>query len=74
MSFNFHDFAETIFAIAALVAAFKGVANGKSINDLHLAVNSRLDQLLNTTAQNATLTERAAVAAERASDIVKKDS
>lgn len=44
--------------IPALLALFKGIDNNKAIEQLHLVVNSRLTQLLESTANEAKFKER----------------
>lgn len=46
--------------IAALIGMLKSFQNGSDIKELHIAVNSRLTQLLEQTALSAQMTERAA--------------
>lgn len=55
-----HDVAELVLAMASLLgacaafaAAVFGIKNGRKLLELHLSVNSRLDQMLTLTASSA---------------------
>jgi hypothetical protein len=46
--------------VVSLLSLLKSVQNGVAIKEVHMIMNSRLTELLEKTAQNATLVERAA--------------
>jgi hypothetical protein len=41
--------AEILTALAAVAAVVVSLINGKKINDVHISINSRMDQLLRAT-------------------------
>ncbi len=43
------ELAEIITAVAALAAVVVSLWNGRKIQDIHIAINSRMDQLLELT-------------------------
>jgi hypothetical protein len=43
------DLGQAVTAIAAIIAAIIGIGNRRNMNDLHVLINSRLDQLLKLT-------------------------
>lgn len=45
----FHDLAEIITALAALGALIQSWRNAGKISDVHVSINSRMDQLLKAT-------------------------
>lgn len=58
------DIAIWLIATGALVAAGFGVVNRKAIRDMHIIMNSRLDELIKTTSDKAFFAGTAAGRAE----------
>jgi hypothetical protein len=49
----FTEIAHTMSAVGAFLAALLGWSNRKKIQEVHLTVNSRLDELIKTTKEKA---------------------
>ncbi len=50
--------AQIVIFVTALASVITSFLNRRSIREVHLSLNSRLDQLLKSTANAATLAER----------------